>query len=88
MKTSKAFRLSAQALEALGYLAEKTGTNETAIVEMALAHYRQAFDNSRMEELKKILPDQSIPQDRRKELLERVSMELPIVNKKKRKRKH
>jgi hypothetical protein len=55
MKTSKAFRLSQQALEALRYLSEQTGSNETAILEMSLAYYRRAFDNSKLEELKEII---------------------------------
>lgn len=54
MKIAKAFRFSDQAVEALHYLSEQTGTNETAILEMSLVHYRRAFDNSKLEELKEI----------------------------------
>lgn len=80
MKTSKAFRLSEQAMEALRYLSEQTGTNETAILEMSLAHYRRAFDNSKLEELKEIT-GKTIDN---KQLLEKVAVNLP--NRKKRKR--
>lgn len=37
-KTSKSFRLSEQALEHLERVVKLTGTNETAIIELALAH--------------------------------------------------
>lgn len=53
MKTSKSFRLSSQALQALSYLSDETGTNETAIVEIALAHYRRAYNSSKLEEVQK-----------------------------------
>ena len=46
MKISKSFRLSVQALEALSYLSGETGANETAILEIALAHYRRAYNSS------------------------------------------
>jgi hypothetical protein len=48
MKISKSFRLSVQALEALSYLSGETGTNETAILEIALAHYRRAYNSSKL----------------------------------------
>jgi predicted DNA-binding protein len=54
MKTSKSFRLSVQALQALSYLSDETGTNETAIIEIALAHYRQAYNNAKMAEIAKV----------------------------------
>jgi hypothetical protein len=41
MKTAKTFRLSAQALEHLAQIAQVTGTNETAIIEIALAQFSQ-----------------------------------------------
>jgi len=43
-KTAKSFRLSPQALETLAYLAGLTGSNETAIVEISLAHFRKTFE--------------------------------------------
>ncbi len=79
MKNSKSFRLSEQALSALHYLAEETGTNETAIVEIALAHYRQAYNSAKLEEVKKVLP--SVPAS----MIEHVRVADPVY-KKKRKR--
>ena len=52
MKTSKSFRLSSQALQALVYLSSETGANETAIIEIALAHYRRAYNSAKLEEIK------------------------------------
>jgi len=52
MKTSKSFRLSSQALQALSYLSDETGTNETAIVEIALAYYRRAYNSAKLEDIK------------------------------------
>lgn len=52
MKKSKAFRLSWKAVEALSDLVSDTGATETAIVEIALTHYRQAFKNARLEEVR------------------------------------
>jgi predicted DNA-binding protein len=46
MKTSKAFRLSAQAVQRLQNLSDETGANETAIVEIALALFDQAIRQS------------------------------------------
>jgi hypothetical protein len=46
-KTPKAFRLSEQATESLKWLVAKTGTTETAIVEMSLAFLKQSLDNPR-----------------------------------------
>jgi len=43
MKTAKTFRLSNQAVESLRTLVEITGTNETAIIEIALAHFSQVL---------------------------------------------
>jgi hypothetical protein len=43
MKTAKTFRLSAQALASLRYLVDVTGSNETAIVEMALVRFSQTM---------------------------------------------
>jgi hypothetical protein len=48
MKTSKAFRLSIQAVSTLRTLKEYTGTNETAIVEQALAFYERAYRTARL----------------------------------------
>jgi hypothetical protein len=42
MKTAKTFRLSEQAVNNLQIIGLKTGTNETAIVEIALALFGQA----------------------------------------------
>jgi hypothetical protein len=42
-KSPKAFRLSGQAIEALKWLVAQTGANETAIVEMALVHFRKQY---------------------------------------------
>jgi hypothetical protein len=43
-KTPKAFRLSEQATESLKWLVAKTGTTETAIVELSLAFLRQSLE--------------------------------------------
>jgi len=43
-KTPKAFRLSEQATESLKWLVAKTGTTETAIVEMSLAFLKQSLE--------------------------------------------
>ena len=40
-KTAKTFRLSSQAVQSLARLVEVTGSNETAIVEMALVRFGQ-----------------------------------------------
>lgn len=55
MKTSKSFRLSSQALQALSYLSDETGTNETAIIELALAYYRKAYNSAKLDEVKQVL---------------------------------
>jgi predicted transcriptional regulator len=46
MKTAKTFRLSAQAVQNLRMLAEETGANETAIIEIALALFGQDIRHS------------------------------------------
>ena len=46
-KTPKAFRLSEQATESLKWLVAKTGTTETAIVELSLAFLKQSLENPR-----------------------------------------
>jgi hypothetical protein len=46
MKTAKTFRLSSQAIEGLKRLTEKTGANETAIVEIALTLFSRQVINS------------------------------------------
>lgn len=46
MKTAKTFRLSAQAVQNLRMLADETGANETAIIEIALALFGQAIRRS------------------------------------------
>jgi hypothetical protein len=43
-KSPKAFRLSEQATESLKWLVAKTGTTETAIVELSLAFLRQSLE--------------------------------------------
>lgn len=43
MKTAKTFRLSEQAIKQLQTLKERTGTNETAIVEIALMLFEQGI---------------------------------------------
>ncbi len=43
MKTAKTFRLSKEALTHLTSLKERTGSNETAIVEIALAMLNQGM---------------------------------------------
>jgi predicted transcriptional regulator len=43
MKTAKTFRLSEQAIKQLQTLKERTGTNETAIIEIALALFEQGI---------------------------------------------
>ena len=42
-KTAKTFRLSAQAIKQLQALKDRTGTNETAIIEIALALFEQGI---------------------------------------------
>jgi ABC-type transport system involved in cytochrome c biogenesis ATPase subunit len=79
MKTSKSFRLSSQALQALAYLSSETGTNETAIVEIALSYYRKAYNAAKLEEVKEVISHI----DNR--LIERVSV-VSLSPKKKRKR--
>jgi hypothetical protein len=76
MKNSKAFRLSEEAVKALAYLSEQTGTNETAIVEMALAFYRQAFDNAKVSDLA-----QFMPVEKAKVLARHLTINLPNANK-------
>lgn len=51
-KTAKSFRLSPQALETLAHLVKLTGSNETAIVEISLAHFRKTFDHAPIEQPK------------------------------------
>ena len=46
MKTAKTFRLSEQALEALDSIAQKTGANETAILELSLILFQQEVERS------------------------------------------
>jgi hypothetical protein len=43
-KSPKAFRLSEQATESLKWLVAKTGTTETAIVELSLAFLKQSLE--------------------------------------------
>ena len=43
MKTAKTFRLSEQAVKRLQTLKEQTGTNETAILEIALALFERSI---------------------------------------------
>jgi len=43
-KSPKSFRLSKQAVNYLRLLVEKTGTNETAIVEVAIANFYSQMD--------------------------------------------
>ena len=43
MKTSKSFRLSEQAISNLAFIVEKSGSNETAIIELALASFVVAY---------------------------------------------
>jgi predicted DNA-binding protein len=50
-KTPKAFRLSEQATESLKWLVAKTGTTETAIVEMSLAFLKQSLEVPRRGEV-------------------------------------
>ena len=45
-KTAKTFRLSEQAVERLKYLHETTGTNETAIIEIALALFQRDIERA------------------------------------------
>jgi hypothetical protein len=54
MKTAKTFRLSEQALQAIEYLSNETGTNDTAILEMALAYYRQAYNSAKLVDFEKL----------------------------------
>ena len=79
MKTSKSFRLSSQALQALAYLSDETGTNETAIVEIALAYYRRAYNSAKLEKIQEEFSHISTA------MIERVSIADPSP-KKKRKR--
>lgn len=53
-KTAKSFRLSPQALETLAHLVKLTGSNETAIVEISLAHFRKTFDHAPIEQPKPV----------------------------------
>jgi hypothetical protein len=53
-KTAKSFRLSPQALETLAHLVGLTGSNETAIVEISLAHFRKTFDHAPIEKPKPV----------------------------------
>ena len=46
MKTAKTFRLSEQALEALNSISQKTGANETAILELSLILFQQEVERS------------------------------------------
>ena len=80
MKNSKSFRLSVQALSALHYLAEETGANETAIVEIALSHYRKAYNGAKLEKIKEV-----VGQDVPLAIVEQVAISFPS-GKKKRKR--
>jgi len=50
-KTPKAFRLSEQATESLKWLVAKTGTTETAIVELSLAFLKQSLEGQRRGEV-------------------------------------
>jgi len=43
-KSPKSYRLSDQALDSLQWLTSKTGTNETAIIEMSIAFLKQKFE--------------------------------------------
>jgi predicted DNA-binding protein len=79
MKTSKSFRLSSQALQALSYLSSETGANETAIIEIALAYYRRAYNSAKLEDIKQEFSHISTA------MIERVSIADPSP-KKKRKR--
>ena len=42
-KNPKSFRLSDKATENLRWLVEASGSNETAVIELALAYFRQGF---------------------------------------------
>ncbi len=46
MKTAKTFRLSEQALEALNSINQKTGANETAILELSLILFQQQVERA------------------------------------------
>jgi hypothetical protein len=61
-KTPKAFRLSEQATESLKWLVAKTGTTETAIVEMSLAFLKQSLDNPRRGGVAVTPEENAIPQ--------------------------
>ena len=50
MKTAKTFRLSEQAVKQLQTLKEKTGTNETAIIEIALALFERGILEARSDQ--------------------------------------
>ena len=81
MKTSKSFRLSVQALSSLQYLADETGANETAILEIALAHYRQAYNSAKLADISEVT-GRKFPSS----IVERVKIVDSVVSKKKRKR--
>lgn len=42
-KNPKSFRLSDKATDNLRWLVEASGSNETAVIELALAYFRQGF---------------------------------------------
>ena len=46
MKTAKTFRLSPQAIEALNSIHQRTGANETAILELALILFQREIERS------------------------------------------
>jgi hypothetical protein len=56
-KSPKAFRLSDQALESLRFLVSETGSNETAIVEMALAFLKKSLQGQEVERVPETVAD-------------------------------